>query len=149
MMWRWTAAQGRISREYAYSLRTAQMTLLPHRRTARLIAVGWLLAALAMLAVTVLHPETHENLRTALSSLLPLYFLSFPLGHAGLMAVNKLKLELYVGNGFVPDILSEGLMLWTLLTVLGYAQWFLLLPFLARKIRQLCEMYADWRASLR
>jgi hypothetical protein len=102
-----------------------------------------------MLAVTVLRPDMQENARTALSSLLPLYFLSFPLGHAGLMAVNKLKLMLYLGNGFVPDILSEGLMLWTLLTVLGYAQWFLLLPFLARKIRQLCEMYADWRASLR
>ena len=98
-----------------------------------MLAAGWTIAAVVMLAVTLLRPDLQENLRTALSSLLPLYFLSFPLGHAGLMAVNKLKLELYLDSGFVPGILSEGLLLWTLLTVLGYVLWFLLLPFLSRK----------------
>ena len=72
-----------------------------------------------------------------------------PLGHAGLMAVNKLKLELYLSNEFVPGIWSEGLLLWTLLTVLGYVQWFLLLPFIARKMRQFCDGYVTWRASVR
>ena len=115
----------------------------------RAAAAAWMLASVVMLVVTLLRPEMQANLRTALSSLLPLYFLSLPLGHAGLMATNKLKLELYLSNQFLPGIFVEGLLLWTLLTVLGYVQWFLLLPFISRKIRQLCDVYATWRASVR
>ena len=65
------------------------------------------------------------------------------------LAINRLKLELYLGNEFVPDILSEGLLLWTSLTVLGYVQWFVLLPFISRGIRQLCGAYAARRAAPR
>ena len=125
------------------------MTLFPGHRVLRYVAVAWLLAAMVMLVVTLLRPDMQANLRTALSSLVPLYFLSLPLGHAGLMAVNKLKLELYLSNEFVPGIWSEGLLLWTLLTVLGYVQWFLLLPFISRKIRQFCDIYVTRRASVR
>jgi hypothetical protein len=79
----------------------------------------------------------------------PLYFMSLPLGHAGLLAVNELKLELYLGNGFVPDMLTEGVVLWSALTALGYAQWFWLLPLVSRAIRQLGSAHAAWRASSR
>jgi hypothetical protein len=123
------------------------MTLIPRHPMLRAAAAAWVVASVVFLVITVLRPEMQANLRTALSSLLPLYFLSFPLGHAGLVAVNELKLELYLGNHAVPGILAEGLLLWTLLTVLGYAQWFVLLPWISRKCRQLCNEYADRRAS--
>ncbi len=113
------------------------MTLVPQHRIVRYVAAAWLFASVAMLAAMLLRPELQADERRALSTLVPLYFLSLPLGHAGLMAVNKLKLELYLGNEFVPGILTEGVLLWSLLTALGYVQWFVLLPWLSRSIRRL------------
>lgn len=118
------------------------MTLFPQHRILRFAAGAWLLAALAILAAMLLRPELQADERTALSGLVPLYFLSVPLGHAGLMAVSQLKLELYLSNEFVPGVLTEGLLLWTVLTVLGYVQWFLLLPWICRGIRHLGHAYA-------
>jgi hypothetical protein len=125
------------------------MALIPRHRVLRIAATVWLAAALALLVMMLLRPELQAHTRKALSTLAPLYFMSFPLGHAGLLAVNKLKLELYLSNEFVPDILTEGVLLWSLLTLLGYAQWFLLPPLVSRKIRRLGEAYAAWRASAR
>lgn len=39
----------------------------------------------------------------------------------------------------MPGIFTEGLLLWALLTLFGYVQWFVLLPWLARKSRQLTD----------
>jgi hypothetical protein len=113
------------------------MRLFPRHRFLRWLAVSWLLAACVMLGLMLLRPELQGDERRALSGLVPLYFLSFPLGHAGLMACNKLKLELFLDSGFVPAIYTEGMVLWIVLTVLGYAQWFVLLPWISRKCRQL------------
>jgi len=51
----------------------------------------------------------------------------------------RIRLELFLELDFVPSILSEGLYLWAALTVLGYLQWFVLLPLIARKCRQLSD----------
>ncbi len=110
------------------------------RTFARAAALAWLVAAFILLAVTLLRPEMQANERTALASLVPLYFLSFPLGHAGVMALTSLKVELYVGHGYELGILTEGLLLWSLLTVLGVLQWFVLLPWAARQARRLLEL---------
>ena len=117
------------------------MTLVPRGRTARWLAIAWLLAAVVMLVLMLLRPELQADQRTALSTLVPLYFLSFPLGHAGLMACNQLKLALYLDSGFdfVPAIFTEGMFLWVFLTVLGYVQWFLLLPGISRKCARLAR----------
>ena len=112
------------------------MVLIPHHRLLRIAAVSWLLVSAVLITVTLLRPEIQANDRAALSSLVPLYFLSLPLGHLGLLAVNRLLVELYVTSHTVPGIFSEGLMLWAALTVLGYIQWFVLLPWIARKSRQ-------------
>ena len=45
----------------------------------------------------------------ALSTLVPLYFLSLPVGHAGLVVCNKFKLAPYLDSGFVPDLFTEGI----------------------------------------
>jgi hypothetical protein len=126
-----------------------EVTLLPRHRAVRIVAAVWLLAAVAMLVVTLLRPELQTDERRALSSLVPLYFMSFPLGHAGLAAVIKLKIELYVANEFVPGIFPEGVWLWTLLTVLGYVQWFLLPPLISSAIRWLGCSYTAWRTATR
>ena len=125
-------------------LRPIWMTLFPRHPVLRLVATAWLLASVVLLSVTLLRPEIQANERAALSSLVPLYFLSFPLGHLGVMACNQLKLDLYVDFNFAPSIFAEGLLLWAVLTVLGYAQWFVLLPWVSRKCRRLAEFISDW-----
>ena len=129
----------------SHGSRVTHFSLFPRHRFLRVAAAVWLAVAVVLLAVMLLRPELQADERRALSVLVPLYFMSFPLGHAGLLAVNRLKVELYWGNEFVPAIFTEGVVLWILLLVLGYAQWFVLLPFLSGKIRRLGSAYADWR----
>jgi hypothetical protein len=112
---------------------------MPRHPVIRLVATAWLLASVVMLTVTLLRPDITGNDRAALADLTPLYWLSFPLGHAGVLAGIRIRLELYLELNFVPSILSEGLYLWTALTALGYLQWFVLLPALAQKCRQLAD----------
>ena len=113
------------------------MTLFPRHPVLRIVATLWLLAAAVLLLVTLLRPEIQANDRAALSSLVPLYFLSLPLGHLGLLAVNQVKLDLYVTSQAVPGIFTEGLILWAALAVLGYLQWFVLLPWVSRLCHRL------------
>lgn len=115
------------------------MILLPRHPVLRIVATLWLLASVVMLFVTLLRPEIQANDRAGLSSLVPLYFLSFPLGHLGLLALNRLKVDLYVSFNVIPGIFTEGLLLWALLTLLGYVQWFIVLPWVSRKSRQLTD----------
>jgi hypothetical protein len=113
--------------------------LLPQHAFTSRVAVLWVLACVAILLVMLSHSGVPGDSRSGLEILVPLYFLSFPLGHIGLMAGIEVKLALYVKGEPLPGILHEGLFLWTSMTVLGYAQWFLLLPWLARKCRQLSD----------
>src|SRR5436190_18150498 len=108
-----------------------QMSLVPRNRVMRIAAMIWLGVAAVLLAVLLLRPELQADERRALSVLVPLYFMNFPFGHAGFLVVNRLKVELYWGNQFVPAIFTEGVVQWILLLVLGYVQWFVLLPFLS------------------
>jgi hypothetical protein len=109
--------------------------------------VIWLVLAVALLVAMLLRPEMQAGERRALAVLVPLYFMSLPLGHAGLLAVSRLKVELYWSNEYVPGVFAEGVVLWALLMLLGYAQWFLLLPMVSGKIRRLGHAYAAWRVS--
>jgi hypothetical protein len=115
----------------------ACVTVLPRHRVIRIAAALWLLASAAMLIVTLLQPNIQSTERAALVYLTPLYWLSFPLGHLGVIGGIRLRLELYLGYNMVPSVLAEGLFLWTVLTVLGYAQWFVLLPWVAAGCRRL------------
>jgi hypothetical protein len=115
------------------------MTLVPRHPVMRLVATLWLLASVVLLTVTFLRPDISGNDRAALVYLTPLYWLSFPLGHLGVMAGIQIRLELYLRFDFVPSILSQGIYLWAALTALGYLQWFVLLPLLARMCRQLAD----------
>lgn len=116
------------------------MTVIPRHPVARIAATLWLLASVVLLAVTLLRPDVYGNDRSALVYLTPLYWLSFPLGHLGVIAGIQLRLELYLNFSFVLSVLTEGLYLWTSLTVLGYLQWFVLLPWVSRKCWQLSNV---------
>ena len=113
------------------------MTLFPRHPVMRLAATLWLLASVLMLTFTLLRPDITGGSRSALVYLTPLYWLAVPLGHVGVMAGIELRLRLYLELNFVPSVLAEGLYLWAVLTLLGYAQWFVLVPLLAQKLRQL------------
>jgi hypothetical protein len=102
------------------------------------MAAAWLLACLTTLIVLVTRVALHEGDRSALAALVPLYWLSLPLGHAGIQALIQIRTTLYL-SGAVPGLLAEGLASWLALTVLGYAQWFVLLPLVARKCQQLLQ----------
>lgn len=115
------------------------MALFPRHRILRIAAIAWLLVSTVLITVTLLRPEMQANDRAALSTLVPLYFLSLPLGHLGVMAVGKLKVALYVDSQAVLGIFAEGLILWACLAVLGYVQWFMILPWIARKTRQVTD----------
>lgn len=124
------------------------MTIFPRHPGIRLVATAWLLASVVMLTITLLRPDITGNDRSALVYLTPLYWLSFPLGHVGVIAGIRIRLELYLNFDFVPSILSEGLYLWTVLTALGFLQWFVLLPALAQKCRVLAD-YLSKRSPAR
>src|SRR5690348_8600379 len=113
------------------------MWLLPKHPVSRRMAMAWLLACLATLIVMLARVELHDD-RTALSTLVPLYWLSLPLGHAGVLIVIRIKTTLYV-SGAAPGILAEGMMQWIALGALGYTQWFVLLPLVTRKCQQLFQ----------
>lgn len=112
------------------------MTLLPRHPVTRIAAKLWLLTCLAFLVMTLLQHSLYANERSALAVMVPVYFISFPFGHIALIAISKIKLALYLSNEFSPSILSEGVFLWTFTTLLGYLQWFVLLPWLSRKCWQ-------------
>ena len=119
------------------------MNVRPRHRVLRIAAAAWLLAAVVMLTATLLRPDVWGNDRAALVWLTPLYWLSFPLGHAGVMAGIWIRVELFAGPQFVPSVYAEGLYLWTVLTVLGYGQWFVLLPWISSKCWQLSRAIFD------
>jgi len=106
----------------------------------RVAAALWFLACLAFLLLALLQRDLHANERSALAIMVPVYFLSFPFGHIALLAIAKIKLALYMNAGFEPSILAECLYLWTFMVVLGYLQWFIVLPWLTRKCWQLCSV---------
>jgi hypothetical protein len=106
--------------------------LLPRHRVSRRLAVAWLVICGTTLALMLARLALHADDRGSLASLVPLYWLSLPLGHAGMLAFIKVRTALYL-SGAAPGLVIEGLMQWITLAILGYAQWFLLLPFLARK----------------
>lgn len=115
------------------------MALFPRHRALRIVAALWLLASAAMLIATLLQPGIHGTGRSALVYLTPLYWLSFPLGHFGVIAGIRIRVELYLDYHYVPSVLTEGLYLWGVLTVLGYLQWFLLFPWVSRQSRRLAN----------
>jgi hypothetical protein len=117
----------------------ARVSLLPRHRVSRRIAAAWLFVCFALLVVTLARVALHEGDRSALNTLVPLYWLSLPLGHAGIMAVIDIRTALYV-SGTVPGLLVEGLASWLALTTLGYAQWFLLLPLVARGFQKVLQL---------
>ena len=114
------------------------MNFLPRHPASRRVAALWLLVCAASLVVMLVRLGIYGGDRIALSTLVPMYWLSLPLGHAGVMAGIDIRTALYVA-GTPPGILAEGLFLWVVLGVIGYGQWFLLLPLAARKCQQLLQ----------
>lgn len=115
------------------------MVSFPRHRLLRAGAVLWWVASAALLGWTLLRPELGDGERSALRGLVPLYFAGLPLSHLGLRAVNRLSVELYLANEFVPSVVAEGVWIWSALSVAGWLQWFVLLPLVVRLVRRLVE----------
>lgn len=115
------------------------MALLPRHRALRIGLLLWWLLSASLLGWTLLRPELGDGERSALQGLVPLYLAGLPLTHLGLRAVNRLSVELYLANEFVPSVVAEGVWIWAALSVAGWLQWFVLLPLLARMVRRIVQ----------
>ena len=115
------------------------MTLYPRHRLSRIAAVLWLLVCLACLLITLLKPDLHGDDRSALKTLVPVYFLGFPSTQFAVVAMSKIKLATYLNAGFTPSVFSEGVALWVLMITLGYLQWFIVLPWISRLCWRMCH----------
>jgi hypothetical protein len=109
------------------------MTLLPRHAVTRVVAAIWLLACFAFLLMTLAKSELSVNDRSALKPLVPVYLLALPSAHVAYAVVARAKLSMYLNAGFEPDLRTEAVFLWTLTVTLGYVQWFIVLPWLARR----------------
>ena len=115
------------------------MALFPRPRALHIGMLLWWLFSVALLGWTLLRPELGDGERSALKGLVPLYLAGLPLTHLGLRAVNRLSVELYLANEFVPSVVAEGVWIWAALSVAGWLQWFVLLPLLVRLVRRLAQ----------
>lgn len=113
--------------------RRLTMSLLPKHRLSRFAATLWLLVCAVFLILTLLKHDLYSDERSALTHLVPVYFLSFPAGHIAVVAISKIKLALYLDVNFEPSILSECVFSWIFSVILGYLQWFILLPWVSRQ----------------
>jgi hypothetical protein len=116
------------------------MRLLPEHPVTRAIAAAWALICVACLLLTLLQADLYANERRALRLLVPVYFLALPSAHLAFAAIAKTKLALYLNAGMEPALPVEAAALWTLTVALGYAQWFIALPWLAQRFRRLLSM---------
>ena len=124
------------------------MSLLPRHRVSRRVAAIWLFLCVAILVMTLARVALHEGDRSALTTLVPLYWMSLPLGHVGIMAIIDIRTALYVA-GAMPGLLVEGFASWLVLATLGYAQWFLLLPLVARGCQKVLQFLFNRDAGRR
>jgi len=109
------------------------MTLFPRHRLSRWMAALWLIACVATLILALTQDELYSDERSALAMLLPAYFLGLPSSHAAHVIIAKFKLALYLSTGDEPSLVAECMYLWTLMVTFGYAQWFIVLPWIARR----------------
>ena len=119
------------------------ITLMPKHRITRLVALAWLFACLTFLILTLLQSDLYADERSALAQLVPVYFLNFPSGHLAPVAVSKIKLALYLHDGYTPSVLSESIFLWLFSMVAGYVQWFMLLPWISRSCLRVSRLLFD------
>ena len=111
--------------------------IIPRTPIGRRTAACWLLGSAVLFVITLLRIETGSGERSALSTLVALYFMAFPAGHLGVLAIAAVKIHLYVESQAVLSIGHEAVALWIALTLLGYFQWFVALPRLAQGCRWL------------
>ena len=103
------------------------MALIPHGLIGRAVAVVWLALCVAVLVFGFVQREIHDM---PIALVWFLVFLSFPLG-AGAIVVLGIVLG-SSGIHYMP-FWSE-LPLWLVAVLVGYWQWFILVPALVRKI---------------
>ena len=114
----------------------ASVSTRSRRFALRVVAALWLAAALAMLVAMLVRAAGAPGGRAALAVLVPLYFMSLPAGQLGMEAASRLRVYLYTEADYVPTLALEGAVIWIALSVLGFLQWFVVLPWLARRAPQ-------------
>jgi hypothetical protein len=109
------------------------MTIFPHNLIGRLLLALWLAACVAVLIFAFNAREIHDTDIAFLSLML---VLTFPIGYAFAALVGVVFYALnsmfgiVVPGGFIPNLLS-----WVFFVAAGYFQWFIVVPWLYKKLR--------------
>lgn len=106
------------------------------RRITMLKAI-WLFLACLVLGVTLFNFEKSSNPDIAQFLFYAMLVLSFPLGFlvAALLSYLVIGLHSAFGLTLESDYLSITL-LWAIFVIVGYLQWFVLIPFIRERLRE-------------
>jgi len=107
------------------------MALYPRSVVGRGIAVVWVTACVLMLVFAWVQQSIHDMPEAFIWLMI---FLTFPVGYAVAMILGIVASVLPQPATYHPfwDVVP----MWIALTVAGYAQWFVLVPFVWRKVRK-------------
>jgi hypothetical protein len=104
-------------------------------KLSNIVRIIWVAFCLALLAMSMYHYDVPENKDNALALTWFMVALSFPSGIVWLLAlapINFLILDRFsVTNGYLNFFI-----IWVGFFASGYAQWFVLLPKLRKKLRE-------------
>lgn len=106
--------------------------MFPRSLTGRLVLGMWLAAASGLLAFAYVQRDIHDM---PVAFLWLMIFLTFPLGVIGSVAVGAVSATIFSSLGFGYQPFLEMAAYWCVLVVLGYVQWFILVPAVVRRLR--------------
>jgi hypothetical protein len=111
--------------------RSGLLQIFPAGQIGRLFAVGWLVAWVAVLIISL--SQCHVQGIEALVFIL-MMILSFPLGYAALYFVAVALVSSYAQPAQMPasELLASGI--WLFVGIAGYFQWFVLLPWILKRL---------------
>ncbi len=117
------------------------MKILPTSRIGHSLLFIWLIACLATLVFAFVQREIHD---ASIVFAYLMIFLTFPLGYALAAFVGAISFGLYSTMGIVmPDGFIPNLVWWVMFVAVGYLQWFVLVPWLFRKLHRSSDPVAE------
>jgi len=107
------------------------MTVLPSSLVGKILASIWIAACAGVLIFAFVNRDIKDTDVVVLSAML---FLTLPTGMAfiGIVSLIAMTLDSILGVT-LPGGFIENLVVWVPMTILGYVQWFLLLPAMFRR----------------
>jgi hypothetical protein len=117
------------------------ITLVPKSLVGKVLATVWLMSCVAVLVFGFVQRDIHDM---PIAFTWFLFFLSFPIGSVAVAAVGYLTgaVTMELGLNYYP--FWNELPMWVTGVIVGYLQWFVVVPLIARGFKRL----AAWSGRL-